>query len=121
MGFKEDMEKLNEEHPDLFSWAFWYENNTILSDLQKMYEDNGLVLKLTCGAVPEQYEVFDKSGVQVGYLRLRHGWFRVDYPDCGGETIYSAEPIGDGVFEDNERTHYMTEAMNAILNKLKTV
>ena len=44
----------------------------------------------TCGESPEQYDAFYK-GKQVGYLRLRHGEFRVDYPDCGDETIFYSE------------------------------
>ena len=40
----------------------------------------------TCHACPEQYDAFFQ-GKQIGYLRLRHGEFRVDYPDCGDETI----------------------------------
>lgn len=44
----------------------------------------------TCGACPEQYGVFLGSE-QIGYVRLRHGAFRVDYPDCGGEVVMRAE------------------------------
>lgn len=71
----------------------------------------------TCGACPEQYDAF-LNGKQVGYLRLRHGHFRVDYPDCGGETIYEAEPKGDGLFDDDEREFYLNEAKQAIKNRL---
>lgn len=74
-------------------------------------------LKMTCGACPEQYDAF-LDGKQVGYLRLRHGYFRVDYPDCGGETIYEAEPKGDGFFENDERDFYLNEAKKAIFNKI---
>ena len=69
-------------------------------------------------AVPEQYEAFDESGNQVGYLRLRHNWFRVDFPKNGGETIYEATPKGDGIFEDEEREFFLQEAYNSIVNKL---
>lgn len=88
--------------------------------IKKLYYNNGLKLVLTCEACPEQYEVFNKDNKQVGYLRLRHGEFRVDYPDCGGETIYEAQPDGDGIFETYERRKYMKDAMNAILLKLNT-
>jgi len=67
---------------------------------------------------PEQYEAFDELGNQVGYLRLRHGWFRVDYPKHGGETIYEAHPKGDGIFEDDERDLFLQQAYNAIVSKL---
>lgn len=68
----------------------------------------------TCPACPEQYNAY-VDGEQVGYLRLRHGYFRVDVPDCGGETIYEAEPQGDGVFEPDERDGYLAAAKSAIL------
>ncbi len=69
----------------------------------------------TCPACPEQYDVFDdRTKKQVGYLRLRHGGFRADVPDCGGQTVYAAEPKGDGCFDDDERQHYLTEAVRAI-------
>lgn len=76
-------------------------------------EINGLRLVCTCSACPEQYDVFD-GDTQVGYLRLRHGWFRADVPICGGEMVYDAYPRGDGAFEDDERMHYLTEAVAAI-------
>ena len=67
------------------------------------YDDESLDLfieslefKMTCRACPEQYDVFE-DGVQVAYVRLRHGSLRVDVPDCGGETIYTHE------FLDNKK------------------
>jgi len=74
----------------------------------------------TCEACPEQYEAF-LNEKQVGYLRLRHGEFKVDYPDCGGETIYEATPKGDGIFEEDEREYYLEQAKQAIINKLGKV
>jgi hypothetical protein len=53
--------------------------------------------------------------MQIGYLRLRHGEFRADYPDCGGESVYFAEPKGDGSFEPDERDKYLGEAVEALL------
>lgn len=76
-------------------------------------EIDGLKLECTCGACPEQYDVFDGER-QVGYLRLRHGHFRADCPDCGGETVYESEPEGDGVFADEERMQELTSAVKAI-------
>jgi hypothetical protein len=75
---------------------------------------DGLKLVLTCFACPEQYDAFDGRGKLVGYLRLRHGRFTVDVPHCGGETIYSAAPNGDGMFDDDERMYYLLEAVTAI-------
>lgn len=71
----------------------------------------------TCGACPEQYDAF-LNDKQVGYLRLRHGYFRVGYPDCSGETIYEAEPNGDGCFTTEERDYYLEQAKLAIIKKL---
>jgi len=87
--------------------------------IKKLYANNGLELVMTCGACPEQYEVF-KDGKQVAYYRLRHGEFRVDYPNCGGETIYEAEPIGDGIFNTDERLVYLTKAMRNLLLKINS-
>jgi hypothetical protein len=76
-------------------------------------------LTRTCGACPEQYDVH-LGGVQVGYLRLRGGEFTVDYPDVDGVEIYSAEPEGDGFFEDHERDGYLRAAVEAIARRLQT-
>lgn len=85
--------------------------------VKKLYAKHGLEIKLTCGACPEQYEVF-KEGEQVAYYRLRHGEFTVDYPNCSGETIYEAEPNGDGTFDEDERVIYLTRAMRKVLEKI---
>lgn len=82
------------------------------------YASLGLMLEKTGGMCPEQYDVYDINMKQVGYLRLRHGSFRVDYPNCGGDTIYEASPRGDGVFEDNERGFYIAEALQAIVKRM---
>jgi hypothetical protein len=69
-------------------------------------------------AMPEQYDAFDESGEQVGYLRLRHGRFRVDFPSIGGRTILEASPHGDGIFDDDERDLYLQQACDAIAEKI---
>lgn len=119
-NFIDNIKKFNEKFPDAFDWALWFENDeTKLAEPQLLYELHGLELQLTCGACPEQYDVYSKSTKkQVGYLRLRHGSFRVDFPDCGDETIYRAEPNGEGVFYDNERFYYLSKALEAILKKI---
>lgn len=71
----------------------------------------------TCGACPEQYDVF-KDGEQVGYLRLRHGRFSARFPNSCGEEVYTANPKGDGIFQEDERMFYLTLAINAIESKL---
>lgn len=72
-----------------------------------------LRLVKTCDACPEQYDVFDGTQ-QVGYIRLRHGTMRVECPDAGGETVYTARPAGDGIFEPHERDYYLRFAVHAI-------
>ena len=80
---------------------------------------NDIQLVMTCGACPEQYDAFLGEKL-VGYLRLRHGIFRVDYPECGGETILSTYAEGDGMFEDNEREAYLLASREAIAQRLNT-
>lgn len=76
-------------------------------------------LVCTCGACPEQYDVFDDTTKeQVGYLRLRHGYFRADIDNCGGETVYEADTCGDGIFEDDERMPQLTAAITALENAI---
>jgi hypothetical protein len=74
-------------------------------------------LELTCFMCPEQWDVFDDCLDKLGYIRLRHGEFRVDYPDCGGKTLIS-ENIGfdgDGAFINEEiRNVYLLKAVKAI-------
>ena len=65
----------------------------------------------TCIACPEQYDVFH-GGVEVGHLRLRHGYFRAE---CNGHIVYSAITRGDGSFHDDlERRHHLSLACLAI-------
>lgn len=73
-----------------------------------------LKLVLTCGACPEQYDVFFDEK-EVGYLRLRHGLFRAE---CHGEVVYRAELKGDGCFQDDERDFYLNQACIAIMSKI---
>jgi len=75
---------------------------------------HGYRLRQTCQACPEQYDVFDDLGQQVAYLRLRHGSFRANVPDVGGEEVYSAYPKGDGIFLQEERVQFLKEAIAAV-------
>lgn len=85
-----------------------------MSSLLELAEKIELVQ--TCGACPEQYDAFI-DGELVGYLRLRHGYFTVQYSNVSGELVYSAEPKGDGIFEYDEREGYLAAARLAIINK----
>jgi len=89
-----------------------------ISDWPKPLEIDGFKLICTSTACPEQYDVFDAVGKKVGYLRLRHGMFRVDVPDCGGETIYRSYAKGDGTFEENERMDELRKAVDAIKSRI---
>ena len=76
---------------------------------------DGYGLICTCGACPEQYDVVNiETGENIGYLRLRHGYFRADCPDVGGDTVYESDTEGDGVFEDFERMQQLKNAVAAI-------
>ncbi len=78
----------------------------------------GLDLVNTCYACPEQYDVY-MADKQVGYLRLRHGWFRCDANKCGGPMIYHTnECKGDGIFTDDERDFFLQEAITALIQYL---
>lgn len=74
-------------------------------------------LEMTSNGCPEQYNAFI-GDQQVGYLRLRNGYFRVEFLRCGGETIYEANTIGDGVFDHTERDYHLQRATDAILAQL---
>jgi hypothetical protein len=73
----------------------------------------GYTLEKTCNACPEQYDVY-LGDEQVGYLRLRHGWFYAAVPDAGGDIIFESEPRGDGIFDAEERNEELTKAVTAI-------
>ena len=73
----------------------------------------GYELVMTCGACPEQYDVFSEGGERVGYLRLRNGSFTAQHSPSGKE-VYSASTIGDGVFDDGERDEHLIKAVLAI-------
>lgn len=72
-------------------------------------------LKLTCPACPEQYDAFFEDN-NVGYLRLRHGYFRAEYK---GEIVYDSNTIGDGSFEYEERKKHLKKAKKAIYKAIK--
>ena len=80
----------------------------------------GLEFRMTCIGCPEQYDVFDSDGVQVAYVRLRHGYLSVEVPDCGGETVYTHQFIEKmlGCFKnDKQRMRYLIRIANILKNK----
>lgn len=68
-------------------------------------------LRQTCGACPEQYDAYLDDNL-VGYLRLRHGYFRAEFR---GEVVFEGTPRGDGCFESEERESWLNRAKMAIL------
>jgi hypothetical protein len=100
------------EPEDLAANATWRREVTI--------DDRTYALKMTCNACPEQYDVH-LDGEQVGYLRLRHGVFTAETPDCGGKLVYRGDPKGDGMFEGDERELYLRAAVAAIDKEVRRV
>ncbi len=83
-------------------------------DAPATFNIDGFTVSLTCPAFPEQYDVY-KGKLRCGYLRLRHGTFRADYPECGDDTVYTASPEGDGEFAHAaERETHLRAAIAAI-------
>ena len=64
----------------------------------------------TCGACPEQYDAY-YEGQKVGYLRLRHGYFRAEYK---GKIVYDTQTIGYGMFGFDERKIHLKKAKKKI-------
>ena len=63
---------------------------------------HGYILNQTCFACPQQFDVFDNEGTQVGYIRVRHGMIKVHCPDYGGDIVYYSSIKGDGVLIEQE-------------------
>ena len=77
-------------------------------------------LEQTCAACPEQYDVY-RGARQVGYIRLRNGYFYLSYQDMYGETIYehTFEDRLKGCFDsDEERDTYLKKSLEALKNKI---
>lgn len=68
----------------------------------------------TCRFAPEQYDAINEEGTQVGYLRLRGGYFTVEVPEADGVLVYEAETQGQICFTDEERPHHLALALQAI-------
>lgn len=83
----------------------------------------GLNFEMTCSMCPEQYDVYDSNGKQVGYVRLRWGLLSCTYPDVDGKMIYCAS-IGNGYcgeFEnDNQRMTHLNNIADKIFKAIDT-
>lgn len=108
MNISQALHRLRQKHP--FGNMFDSQAHQV-ELLKKLYAKNGLELRLIGSACPEQYDVLS-GGVEVAYLRLRHGVFRVN---VGSET-FEAATDGDGAFDGDERIHFLAKAMRFILD-----
>lgn len=71
-------------------------------------------LVLTSAACPEQYTLRDDHGTEIGFFRLRHGWFRAE--DGYGQILHDTRELAsDGVFEGDEREQHMVPAIDLML------
>lgn len=80
---------------------------------------HGLTFILMGSACPEQYNVVDAAGQQVGYVRLRHGLLSVTWPNAYGDKVV-LEIFGDGLgcFKDQaQRTAWLEKAALTIISK----
>jgi hypothetical protein len=66
-------------------------------------------------ACPQQFDVFDPSGIQVGYIRIRHGNMTVHCPDYGN-LVLECPVNGDGMLLDKEQIPRLSDAVFAIQN-----
>ena len=83
----------------------------------------GLGFVKTCDEYPEQYDVYDYRNRIVGYVKLRWGHLKCEYPDVGGKVIYSTS-IGDelvGAFEnEKQRELHLNIIADTINNHIAT-
>lgn len=92
--------------------------NSVLYQYLDDWTDGNYTIVQTCGACPEQYDMLDKDANIVGYFRLRHGTFTVEYPCAGGKLLLRENPKGDGVFEYDERECYLTKAYLEVIKEI---
>ena len=86
----------------------------------------GLRFVMTCPMCPEQYDVVDSGGTQVGYVRLRHGWLSCSVPSFRGKLIYkhifntSLYDQWKGCFADeNETVKYLKRIAGKIKKEIE--
>jgi hypothetical protein len=79
----------------------------------------------TCLACPEQYDVYLEDKL-VGYVRLRWGGLSCDYPDVGGDQVYTYSWYGkeslDGYLgqfpDDDQRDYHLEQIAKALYNRI---
>lgn len=77
------------------------------------------ILKQTCGACPEAYNVY-RNGKYVGRFRIRYGGFTAhnDVPDS--DPVYERNDVGDGMLDWDKRDEVLTAACKALLEDIKS-
>lgn len=83
----------------------------------------GVELVQTCGACPEQYDMF-LHGELVGYFRLRHSHYTVEMDGNYSGMVLSEEycPGRDaGIFDYEDREAALTRGITAVLNRIEQV
>lgn len=89
--------------------------------MNKFIYIHGYKLVLTCFACPEQYDVFDPEGTQVGHIHLKRGTLRVHYPDYGGRLLFETKMVnGDGIFDVDERYQNLCHCVELIQRSILT-
>ena len=71
---------------------------------------------MTCRRMPEQYGAYEGEQV-VGYVRLRYGFFSVEFPDVGGTEVFRhqfPEPMKGEFDTEEERKEYLGYAERAL-------
>jgi hypothetical protein len=80
------------------------------------YEIGEFIFVETCGACPEQYDVFfnDKA---IGYVRLRHGLLTVRVPNSQGKSIFQVkfDEEWKGNFENQDEREFYFRKIVEIL------
>lgn len=98
--------------------AFWEEEHRP-DEYWGSIKPSELQLKMTCAVCPEQYDVFDKSGRYLGYLRLGDWSFTVNCIRPGEEheefvSDYSSMCWRGSFMDDKERSQYLSIARRDI-------
>lgn len=74
-------------------------------------------LRRVSKVMPESYELF-RNGLEIGYLRLRHGHFKVYHISQPTNPVYDTGTIGEGSFQDQfERESELRAGIIAVLRE----
>jgi hypothetical protein len=72
----------------------------------------------SCGGCPQVFDIY-YNDEYVGYMQLRHGYFRVVYSKTD-EVVYEGEPPNsDGIFDWDVRDLYLNRGCQAIWDTMQ--